>query len=199
MFEVEAPQTRDEIGTALAVLSHELERYVEGFSNDEFYAPQLGEYWSPSEHVRHLTMSVRAVARGLRLPRFVLKLRFGLAKEPSRTFSELLEAYRQKLDEGATAGRYTPKPNKRGRDAIMENWHMAGKEINRALANWSEEDLNEYRLPHPLLGLLTVREMLLFTVFHNAHHAGRIRERAVDRHSDAAERPRFAPPRSANR
>ena len=30
MFEVEAPRTKDEIGTALAVLSHELERYSEG-------------------------------------------------------------------------------------------------------------------------------------------------------------------------
>lgn len=198
MFDVEAPQTKDEIGTALAVLSHELERYVEGFSNDEFYAPQ-SEFWSPSEHVRHLTTSVRAVARGLRLPRFVLRLRFGRAEGPSRSFSELLEVYRQKLADGATAGRFTPSPNKRGRDAIMENWHMAGKELNRALANWTEEALGEYRMPHPLLGLLTVREMMLFTVFHNAHHAGRIRERASDRESEAAKRPRFAPPRSANR
>jgi len=198
MFEVEAPQTKDEIGTALAVLSHELERYVEGFSNEQFYGAQ-GDHWSPSEHVCHLTKSVRAVTRGLRQPRLLLRMMFGLAGGPSRTFSELLESYRQKLVEGATAGRFTPNPNTRGRDKIMENWHMAGKELNRALANWSEEDLGNYRMPHPILGKLTVREMLLFTVFHNAHHAGRIRERAGGQPTEAAKRPRFAAPRSANR
>lgn len=197
MFEVEAPRSKDEIGTALAVLSHELERYLEGFSNEEFYAPQ-GEHWSPAEHVRHLTKSVRAVARGMRQPRLLLRLMFGLADDHSRGFSELLEVYRQKLADGATAGRFTPSPNKRGRDAIMEHWHIASKQLNLALASWSEEELGVYRLPHPLLGKLTVREMLLFTVFHNAHHAGRIRERAGDRTADLAPGPREATPRSAN-
>ena len=198
MFDVEAPQSRDEIGTALAVLSHELERYVEGFSNELFYAPQ-GDRWSPSEHVCHLTMSVRAVARGLRQPRLLLRLMFGRADAPSRTFSELLEAYREKLEAGATAGRFTPNPKRRGRDKIMEDWHIAGKEFNRALGSWSEEALTMYRMPHPVLGKLTVREMLLFTVFHNAHHAGRIRERAGASMTEAGKRPRLAAPRSANR
>jgi hypothetical protein len=30
--------------------------------------------------------------------------------------------------------------------------------------------LDRLRLPHPGLGLLTVREMLLFTLYHNTHH-----------------------------
>jgi hypothetical protein len=194
MFDVAAPQSKDELGTALAVLSHELERYLEGFSNDDFYAPQ-GDFWSPSQHIGHLIMSVRAVARGLRLPRPIMTLMFGRAGGRSRSFSEMLELYRRKLAAGATAGRYTPDPKKRGRDEIMEQWHIAGKQLNRELANWSEEDLDRYRLPHPLLGKLTLREMLAFTVFHNAHHAGRIRERAGHQEHPTS----VALPRSANR
>jgi hypothetical protein len=34
-----------------------------------------------------------------------------------------------------------------------------------------------YRLPHPLLGKLTVREMLFFTVYHNAHHLDQVASR----------------------
>jgi DinB superfamily len=197
MFEVAAPQTKDELATALGVLSHELERYLESFSNEDFYAPQ-GGYWSPAQHVGHLSHAVLAVARGLRLPRPVISLMFGRAEGRSRSFSEMLELYRHKLAEGATAGRYSPDPKRRGRDDIMEQWHIAGKRINRALARWADRELDRYRLPHPILGKLTLREMLAFTVFHNAHHAGRIRERA-DPRGGLAPTETSALPRSANR
>jgi len=34
----------------------------------------------------------------------------------------------------------------------------------------SEAALDKYILPHPLLGKLTLREMLYFTAYHVAHH-----------------------------
>ena len=37
--------------------------------------------------------------------------------------------------------------------------------------------LDRYRLPHPLIGKLTLRELLLWTLYHNAHHVQRIAER----------------------
>ena len=39
----------------------------------------------------------------------------------------------------------------------------------------SEEDLDYYVLPHPLLGKLTLREMLYFTIYHVKHHEKQIR------------------------
>jgi hypothetical protein len=38
------------------------------------------------------------------------------------------------------------------------------------LKKFSEDDLDSIRLPHPLLGKLTVREMLYFAVYHVGHH-----------------------------
>jgi hypothetical protein len=31
--------------------------------------------------------------------------------------------------------------------------------------------LDEYLLPHPLIGKLTIREILYFTIYHNLRHA----------------------------
>jgi hypothetical protein len=45
-----------------------------------------------------------------------------------------------------------------------------------AVERWPERALDRYRLPHPLMGKLTVREMLLFTLVHNIHHV-RVAER----------------------
>ncbi|NBX80802.1 MAG: DinB family protein, partial [Flavobacteriales bacterium] len=36
--------------------------------------------------------------------------------------------------------------------------------------NFTEDDLDKYVLPHPLLGKLTLREMLCFTIYHVKHH-----------------------------
>jgi hypothetical protein len=53
----------------------------------------------------------------------------------------------------------------------------AVEELARRIGTWSETDLDRYRLPHPLLGRLTVREMLFFTVQHLAHHASKVEAR----------------------
>jgi hypothetical protein len=42
--------------------------------------------------------------------------------------------------------------------------------LHAALGRWGERSLDRLRLPHPALGTLTVREMLLFTLYHNLHH-----------------------------
>lgn len=47
-----------------------------------------------------------------------------------------------------------------------------------AVSLWTEEELDRGQLPHPVLGMVTMREMLFFTVIHNRLHAGDI-ERAL--------------------
>ncbi len=46
-----------------------------------------------------------------------------------------------------------------------------------SVPSWSETSLDRYRLPHPLLGRLTVREMLFFTLGHGLHHARNVARR----------------------
>jgi hypothetical protein len=41
----------------------------------------------------------------------------------------------------------------------------------------SQSALDRWRLPHPLLGRLTVREMLFFTLCHNRHHLEGVRRK----------------------
>ena len=42
--------------------------------------------------------------------------------------------------------------------------------ICKNLDKFSEEDLDKFILPHPLLGKLTMREMMYFTIYHAQHH-----------------------------
>ena len=43
-------------------------------------------------------------------------------------------------------------------------------DIREKVENWKESDLDKYVLPHPLLGKISLREMLYFTDFHILHH-----------------------------
>jgi len=35
---------------------------------------------------------------------------------------------------------------------------------------WREHDLDTYLLPHPLMGRMTIREIVIWTAYHTEHH-----------------------------
>ena len=181
-FEVDAPDTTERLATGLARQRLEISSFFESLETGEFFAAQ-GEHWSPAGHLRHLAKSVRPVAGAMKIPKLVLGIRFGWVFRGSRSFAQVVEMYRQLLASGAGAVRFAPsqvRPELSGdewRAQILERWQRAGQQLGESLAGWSDRALDTYRLPHPLLGKLTVREMLFFTLYHNAHHARRVVER----------------------
>ncbi len=179
------PRTRDEI---LAQL-HELHRagttFWELFSAEAFFTP-VGGGWSPAGNVRHLNKAIKPLARALTLPRFLLWMLFGKARKPSRSYSGLRDIYLATLKRGAGAGSFAPEPpdssgNADGsRAKLMATREDLANKLSAAIRRWNDEDLDRYRLPHPLLGKLTVREMLFFTVYHNYHHPHSVAKRLPD-------------------
>ncbi len=170
------------ISDALMTLHQESVRFWESFRTAAFLEP-LGDAWSPADNVRHLTKSVRAVTRGLQAPKLLLLLRFGRPGHPSRTFEEVRDLYRARLAKGASAGRFAPSGRppsdvpEAAREEIMAFHADAVGSLCRAIGRWSERSLDRRQLPHPLLGPLTVREMLLFSLYHNQHHVDTVRRR----------------------
>jgi hypothetical protein len=85
---------------------------------------------------------------------------------------ELVERYQGKLAAGGRAsGQFIPKPISFAVKAKqIETIEKMVVKINHQLEGWSEADLDTYLLPHPILGKLTMREMMYFTVYHVEHH-----------------------------
>jgi hypothetical protein len=170
----ETPHTRPEILQALASAQAEVAAFFGGLSDDELLLRD-GEAWNPAEHLQHLCTSTSAVARGLGMPWLLLRLRFGRARAPSRGFDAMREVYRARLAAGGGAtGAFVP-PREEGagserRTALLARWARVNARLREALEGWSERDLDRILLPHPLLGKLTTREMLFFTLYHDQHH-----------------------------
>jgi uncharacterized damage-inducible protein DinB len=46
-----------------------------------------------------------------------------------------------------------------------------------ALERWSDRNLDRIQLPHPILGKITAREMVFFTIYHGHHHIAAAKSR----------------------
>jgi hypothetical protein len=150
--------------------------YWSSLDPTEFFAP-IGDAWSPAENVRHLVQSNRPVTQGLRAPKLALVLRFGFSWSGSRTYDGVVGVYKAALSDGLTAsGRYLPKPSDAeatvaARDELVAKNRAAIDGIVKGLDNWGEASLDRVCVRHPAMGKMTVREILFFTIYHNAHHA----------------------------
>jgi hypothetical protein len=183
-FETGEPETVKQLSEALTTLVAQGSMLLAPMPDARFFAPQ-GTAWSPAEHVRHLRKSSAPLVTALKIPQFLLRMRFGSHPGPSRSFAQIRDMYRGDLAAGAKAGRFTPEPEAEPANAsdrrreIMNAWTAVTVELTGVVAGWSEPALDRHQLPHPILGRLTVREMLAFTVYHTAHHLRRIEERAA--------------------
>ncbi len=182
------PHSQNELLSAFETVHRESAELFRGLSQQELFRHPASGVWSPAENVIHLIKSVKAVASALRVPKVALTLRFGTSRRGSRTYPEVRSDYHQRLAKGGVAtGPYVPATLEpadaseaaRVRDRALAGWEGAGRDLVRGLGKWREAALDKYRMPHPLLGKLTVREMLFFTHFHDLHHVEVVRRHAA--------------------
>jgi len=133
------------------------------------------ENWSVAHHALHLANAARRVALGLNTPA-ALSPREPL---PSRDFDALKAAYLETLantpsETLRTMGGRTTLEDFTEPEAykvqVISSWNGAVHGLIAALDAFPEENLEATALPHPLLGPISTREMLFFTVYHNTHH-----------------------------
>lgn len=174
MIDLENPFSKHEVLEALKRESAAVAEFFQSIPEDKFFQAPQG-IWSPADNLVHLIKSVSPIGRALGVPKTALRLRFGKAKHKSRSLAEVRAAYMVFVDAGTAIAPATYEPQMREktqaeRVTIFAKWQQKNESLAAGITGWSEEDLDFYQLPHPLIGNLTVREMLLFTLYHNMHH-----------------------------
>jgi hypothetical protein len=163
---------RQEIIAQLISNHGKLTRYLMSLNDEDFVFSLNNEKWSPGQHADHILRSVSAVRILFALPKWMGKLTFKKANRPSRSYENLVARYHERLGLGGKAsGRFVPKTvAPAGKAALAKSIEVAVGNLCRSLKKYSEEDLDKLVLPHPLLGRVTLREMLYFTIYHVEHH-----------------------------
>ncbi|WP_421978159.1 DinB family protein [Roseivirga seohaensis] len=167
---------KDQIKNRLSAAYSNFINSCNSLTKDEFeYAPE-GK-WSAGQQMEHLIKSTSPLNQAMGLPKFLVKFKFGKANRPSKTFDQLVERYKEKLGLGGVASAaFSPqKVDFNKKEKVINQLQSNIESINQKLDKWTEAQLDEFILPHPLLGKITVREMMYFTIHHADHHRNLIK------------------------
>jgi uncharacterized damage-inducible protein DinB len=162
---------REEIIQELQSNYKEFITTISTLSEEQFNFHKEGK-WSAGQTLDHLYRALSTLSMAMQLPKVVFSVLFSKANRPSKSYDELVAKYKRKLDEGGKAsGRYLSAKisfvNQQKTEAALQ------KSVNnlcKNLGSYSEEQLDTYILPHPLLGKITIREMMYFSIYHSQHH-----------------------------
>jgi len=145
--------------------------YIAGMSLDA-YEYSYQEKWNAGQHLDHIIKSVSVLTKAFGIPRFILKSKFGVANRASRTPEALIEKYLEKLKTAKpTPSRFQPDIiNFNAKEKAIKKLQKQVDKLCKITMKYSEGQLDVYILPHPLLGKLTLRELLYFTSYHVKHH-----------------------------
>ena len=130
--------------------------------------------WNTGEHIIHLIQSEQAVNRALWLPKFFLKYKFGVNNRANRTYDEMVKKYHDKLvihaSIVANMSKKMPITTLTNKTSYITKLDKEKKKLIEKFRKWTEHDLDTYLLPHPLMGKMTIREVVMWTAHHTEQH-----------------------------
>ena len=169
--------TKNELISTLKESNQRVTKWFVTIPAQDFFTRQ-GEIWSTSDNVDHLIKAHKPIAKALNLPKIALRVMFGKPEKSSMSYEDLCKIYGEEIARGAqAAGRYLPNQENPDPTAeakkmeLLDHFWKASTELVSVAKKWEEKELDDYMLPHPILGKLTVREILFFTIYHNLRHA----------------------------
>ena len=128
--------------------------------------------WSVSQNVEHINIALIRLGNYLALPKLSIESNFGLSERTSTNYVKIFKVFRNTFENGIkTTDDFVPKINLE--TSIIELVDQGKNSLDvfiSNLRNWTEEELDLYNCPHPVLGKITVREILYFTIYHVQHH-----------------------------
>lgn len=162
-----------QIGQELILYHGNFTATLQSLSQEDFQRkPKLK--WTAGQQLEHIIKSVQPLDMALGLPLFVLKMKFGLANRPSKAYEALVSKYQKALEDNSDfkmPSEYAPSEIPwQKKEETLEKLDKLIHKLHGRLQKFSEEELDTYILPHPLMGKLTLREMLYFTIYHVQHH-----------------------------
>ena len=137
--------------------------------------------WNTGEHIVHLIQSESALNKALRLPKWYLKYKFKTNNRENRTYQQVVEKYQTKLAANprvvAPISLNMPKMTPADKGTYISKLEKQKTKLLTKLDKWSDKDLDTYLLPHPLLGRMTIREILMWNAYHTEHHYEILKEK----------------------
>ena len=136
--------------------------------------------WTTGQQTLHLLQSIKPLNLALSLPKFILKFKFGKSNRAVRDYDTVVNRYLERLKDvkGKTfKGSQNMKvPSIKEKQYLLNRLQVETKKLQHKTKKWSDNDLDTYILPHPLMGRMPIRELLMWTAYHMEHHTNTLKE-----------------------
>lgn len=137
--------------------------------------------WTQGQQALHLLQSIKPLNDALSLPKYVLRFKFGKANRPVRDYDAIVKRYQERLEDakGKTfKGSQNMKvPTIADKKYILNRLQTESKKLQYKTKKISDKNLDTVILPHPLMGKMPVREIIMWTAHHVEHHTRILKEK----------------------
>jgi hypothetical protein len=164
---------KDTIADLIDQKYNALVEWIESHPDDLWTQGPEGK-WTTGQHVLHLLQSITPLNNALSLPKFFVRYKFGKANRPVRDYDAIINRYKERLAEsqGKTfKGSQNMKvPNLTDKHYLINRIQTESKKLQYKTKKISNKNLDSLVLPHPLMGKMPVREIIMWSAYHVEHH-----------------------------
>jgi hypothetical protein len=164
------------------MLENKHQELFDVLSNDLLYNWESGpeNKWTVGQHVLHLLDSAKMLNKALSYPKFILKYKFGLANRATRDYLTVAKRYQDRLKENQDRARNFNKdlrvPTILEKENIILELKKQLSKLQKTTLKWKDKKLDTLLLPHPLMGRMIVREVIMWSGYHTEHHVNILNE-----------------------
>lgn len=159
--------TKQELIKAFCDNHQDLIDYVNSLPDEEFLYSNKGK-WTAGQQLIHVYLTLLPLGKALQSKEFILR-KFGKVNRAPLDYNTIIGNY-LKTNLQAPQQFLPEQVSVEQRATITSDINKVLLKIQESLSHYTEEELDTLVLPHPLLGNLTVREMLYLTTYHATHH-----------------------------
>jgi len=171
---------KDDIVLKLEEKHLALLNWLKNQNDDKWLSGPEGK-WTTGQQALHLLQSIKPLNDALSFPKFILKYKFGKVNRDIRNYDTVVKRYQERLIEakGKTfkGSQNMKTPSLKEKSYILNRLQVENKKLQyKTLKRWSDKQLDSYILPHPLMGKMPVREIIMWTAYHVEHHTNILKE-----------------------
>lgn len=143
---------------------------------DEHFKYKHNGKWDAGQQLAHLILCLKPISQALSSPE-VIRKRFGTLNRIGMDYHQLIAFYKTGLSNGGKAPeRFLPPAiDVDHKDELRGELEALLSAIQAQLGGYSEDDLDLLALPHPFLGLLSIRELFYLMSYHPLHHLEQVK------------------------
>lgn len=163
--------TKQDITTAFTTNYTAFTHYINSLSESEYAFSYEGK-WTAGQQLEHIVMCVKPLVQVFSMDKNAIAQTFGTTDKPGRDYDTLLSEYKTKLTEGGKApSKFVPETTSvEQRQALSEKLPQLINSLNEKIETFTDAELDTLCIPHPLLGSISLREMLYNAIYHVQHH-----------------------------